>query len=96
MDTHNHPVRLTPTADPVAEIRDSCTSRQESHLTMPAPAPADNTWTSFPMDLAFPAPGPEFQLDFTAVDADLHGDFSEISTEDLFSTNALQTWAYGV
>lgn len=50
----------------------------------------------FVTDVSFSEGDPTFHFELTAEDAELEGNFDEIMIEDMFSTNSLQTWAYGL
>lgn len=93
----NKPRQPSTTVDSTREDHDSRTVGQGSPpLPTSLPDWTDTTWSSFPIDDPFSAPGPAFQFELTAEDAGLEGDFSEILIEDMFSTNALQTWTHGM
>ncbi|KIW45076.1 uncharacterized protein PV06_03493 [Exophiala oligosperma] len=50
----------------------------------------------FVTDVSFSEGDHTFHFELTAEDAELEGNFDEIMIEDMFSTNSLQTWAYGL
>lgn len=71
-------------------------SRPEGGESNLAPDLDDTNRFPFPMDISFSEREPVFQFELTAQDAELEGSFDEIMIEDMFSTNSLQTWAYGL